>query len=86
MNTKFLSLSSRFVSSKDDQCLISLFIFKVMNGDVYLVNRDASFQGEKDSWKSRLTESPPIGKPLFFWFDSYFLVKINSSLNFILQS
>jgi len=66
MNTKFLSLFSRFVSSKDDQCLISLFIFKVMNGDVYLVNWNASFQGEDDSWKSRLTESPPIGKPLFF--------------------
>ena len=57
MNTKFLSHSSRFVSSKDDQCLISLFIFKVMNGDVYLVNRDASFRCEKDSWKSRLVRN-----------------------------
>ena len=63
MNTEFLSVFSHFVFSKDDQCLISWFIFKVMNGDVYLVNWDASFQGENDSWKSRLTESPPIGKP-----------------------
>ncbi len=43
-----------------------------MNGDVYLVNRDASFLGENDSWKSRLTESPPIGKPLFFCLTLFF--------------
>ena len=51
MNTKSLCVFSRFVSFKDDQHLGSLFIFKMMNGNDYLVNRDVQRPQQKQQKK-----------------------------------